>query len=757
MKKYLIFLLLLLVSVGASAVDVTTIDLSFGDRTQNSGDWQHRDVTDVSQIQVGDFILVSYDKVTTEGCQYAICDKDGSKIYTNGADSKWLCYNCPVGDTDFTFPVDADLYAKIVTEGKGLQIQDKGLAGNMTIQIIRVGENWKQYKPADATEIMSTPQYIKDWYNDGYVLKTSTDYVGKTLRVVCLDTGDDSYAFLKKDISGWPSLMSGSDKFSIAGWKYFEININTELNTLLKGDGLRIGGNNYYIAGIYVYGSDTTAPAWTDEDSDVIDTYKFSKELDGNTKAWDGATIPGKFFEFQGQGDLISTTKLANTRNNVIRFVFDGTAGEGAQVSAKDVDGDKNAASYIRQRNEIKNDQGYGTGSFYYVNYADVQNGAKYFDFELSDAITVFKVRNDDGSDNEDAWKTPVTGTGGVKKGMLSTLLQHGMEIGVNKVKVSAIQIRKSMVSKYVSGSAVYKHNLSNSDWRPVAFPYNLTQEQVRNAFGEGTKICELGPSKVTKEVKETGKVSNYYAISLNFKEVTGDVNADYPYIIKVGNVHSDNLYTIEDVKADVRDFQAYEFRTGKFDVSALNATMPTEGSADYNKNKEIYDLEQKIKGRLTDNVYMVFQSTAPVFNITNTSVGNVEIINGVENRTTLTIPGQNPSYYNYYFFDGALWPILTTERSMASGLAYIKFPAATKNLFDDAETETEDQASSKLVCLFPDDNSTTGIDNMVAPVKKQMPVAIYNLAGQLVRKGTSTEGLPKGIYVVNGKKVTIK
>lgn len=277
----------------------------------------------------------------------------------------------------------------------------------------------------------------------------------------------------------------------------------------------------------------------------------------------------------------------------------------------------------------------------------------------------------------------------------------------------------------------------------------------MKKAFGDGTKICELGPSKVTKKEVGDGKVSNSYAISLSFKEVDGDINADYPYIIKVGNVLSDNLYTIANVKADVRDFQAYEFRTGRFDVSALNATEPTAGSPDYDKNKEIYDFEQRIRGKLTDDAYMVFQSTAPVFNITNTNVGNVEIINGVNNRTTLTVPGQNPSYYNYYFYDGALWPVLTEERRLASGLAYIKFPAATKGLFDDAKTE--EQYSAKVVCLFPDDNSTTGIDDVVAPAKKQMPVAIYNLAGQLVRKGTSMEGLAKGIYVVNGKKLTIK
>jgi hypothetical protein len=33
----------------------------------------------------------------------------------------------------------------------------------------------------------------------------------------------------------------------------------------------------------------------------------------------------------------------------------------------------------------------------------------------------------------------------------------------------------------------------------------------------------------------------------------------------------------------------------------------------------------------------------------------------------------------------------------------------------------------------------------------------VYSLDGQLVHKGLSVEGLAKGIYIVNGKKVIIK
>lgn len=781
MKKYLIFLLFLLISVGANAA---TINLTFGTRTGGTNDWYEQEVTDAqTQLRVGDMVLVSYSEVTSGDCQYAICNKNGNKIYTNGADvvdgATQDYYTCPMGDKDFTFTVDQNLYNAIYSGG--LVIQEKGLNtdGKMTISVIRITEDWSQYKPANATEIMSTPQYIKDWYNEGYVLTTSTDYIGKTLRVVCLETGDDSYAFLKEKGNGDPAIMSGSDKFSIAGWKYFEIKINSTLNALLRGNGLRIGGNNYYIAGIYVYGNETEASDWKDEESDIIDDYVFQDAIGGDD--WVTADpIPGSFFEYHSSNNQISTEKIANTKNNIIRFVFESAAGSGAQVSAKDNDGINNAGTYIRQRNEEKNDQGYGTGNYYYVNYADVKEGADHFDFELSDAITVFKVKKDDGTDNPDAWKTPVTGEAGVKKGMLSTLLQNGMQIGAKNVKIKHVQIRKSMASKYITGYAEYVHPLSKEVWRPIALPYNLTRQQVETAFGSNVMICDLGASNVTKtKVMENGVSRYVYRIVFNFENVkvpnddkTADyLNANYPYIIKIKDNLDENKYHYSDgkgyegpfvfanVKADVRDFQAYEFRTGSFTYGDATSTdadkkfMTQEPADKASKEHQIWEFEQNIKNT-TQNAYLVFQSTAPVFNITNTSVGEVEHINGVTPYTSVS--QIDNGFKNYFFYDGALWPVEEGGRNIKSGLAYVRFPEATYNLFNEQNSVSEVASFAKIGSYFSVDDSTTGIEEIVAQPKKQNTEGIYSLGGQLIRKGTTTDGLAKGIYIVNGKKVIV-
>lgn len=279
--------------------------------------------------------------------------------------------------------------------------------------------------------------------------------------MICMDAGDDAYAFLKNNDKNWSSIMSGSDKFSIAGWRYFDIKVNTELQNIIKAygqdgkkGGLLIGGNNYTIFGIYLYGKKQEGSAdeldWKDDDTDVIDTYTFENAIDGSA-GWNNAFIPGSFFEYksvtgnQEEGsEVTSTTKLANTKNNIIRLVFDDKASAGAQVSAKDTENECKAA-YIRQRNDAKT----------YVNYADCA-GRDYYDFELSDAITIFEDWN------------KVKTTDGVKTGMLSKLLLNGMNVGAKNVKITSVQIRKSLISKYVKGYAeLTGHALSASNGAP--------------------------------------------------------------------------------------------------------------------------------------------------------------------------------------------------------------------------------------------------------------------------------------------------
>lgn len=65
----------------------------------------------------------------------------------------------------------------------------------------------------------------------------------------------------------------------------------------------------------------------------------------------------------------------------------------------------------------------------------------------------------------------------------------------------------------------------------------------------------------------------------------------------------------------------------------------------------------------------------------------------------------------------------------------------------------TSGQADMSLVTLSFS-YTTTGI-SQVEGIKKALQGKVYNLQGQFV--GSSLQGLSKGVYIINGKKVIIK
>ena len=66
----------------------------------------------------------------------------------------------------------------------------------------------------------------------------------------------------------------------------------------------------------------------------------------------------------------------------------------------------------------------------------------------------------------------------------------------------------------------------------------------------------------------------------------------------------------------------------------------------------------------------------------------------------------------------------------------------------------TSDNGDMSLVTLSFSYSTTTGI-SQVEGIKQALQGKVYNLQGQCV--GSSPQGLSKGVYIINGKKVIIK
>lgn len=75
-----------------------------------------------------------------------------------------------------------------------------------------------------------------------------------------------------------------------------------------------------------------------------------------------------------------------------------------------------------------------------------------------------------------------------------------------------------------------------------------------------------------------------------------------------------------------------------------------------------------------------------------------------------------------------------------------------------DAGLNNTSQAKDVKLFINEIEDETTGIGDIITdPAFSHAAYqydGVYNLQGQLVRQGTSLEGLPQGIYIVKGKKV---
>lgn len=85
-------------------------------------------------------------------------------------------------------------------------------------------------------------------------------------------------------------------------------------------------------------------------------------------------------------------------------------------------------------------------------------------------------------------------------------------------------------------------------------------------------------------------------------------------------------------------------------------------------------------------------------------------------------------------------------------GMAVVKGPGSSAKSFDVAFGEWEIVTPTAINEIIADAERNN------EPVKKVHLNVVYNINGQIVREGTtSIEGLPKGLYIVNGKKYMVK
>lgn len=263
--------------------------------------------------------------------------------------------------------------------------------------------------------------------------------------------------------------------------------------------------------------------------------------------------------------------------------------------------------------------------------------------------------------------------------------------------------------------------------WEALVSPVNLTCTQVWNTFGEDTRLSEL------VGLAEDGHEMRFKTVDLSRADATA-IYAGKCYVIKVPKVPQ---------------------------IARFVGSDPTEAREGEDKHEfSIFSTDPFIQGDIT------YYGPVYQFNgVTRTStLEDLIIVNGAgtyENGTVTKIyhspDGSGDVKFTGYFYKPAS---VSNAYVVSRGNMYFLGNQSWKSLTGTMWTleELNPENNNKLTFDFGD-GETTGIEDLssVTDDASEKADGVFNLNGQKVADGTSTEGLAKGIYVVGGKKIVVR
>ena len=298
---------------------------------------------------------------------------------------------------------------------------------------------------------------------------------------------------------------------------------------------------------------------------------------------------------------------------------------------------------------------------------------------------------------------------------------------------------------EYLKNGITYKNRVlrlaktfKQNSWNSFVLPVDLTVKQLRDAFGGTVRLAKL---------------NNLTATELQFETVTLDGKADkdtalvayQPYIIFPSKTMEDNNYspytaTIAKNGSTENPYKV-TIQAQRFEISGV--TFKTNEA---NEN-DLSLMNENWTTQLTQNVGTItaYGTFVRTFDPNAKQDETTGAWTFSSSKGTI-----RDGYYDLrgsYFFDqGDVYYSDTKARGLRGFSCWFKpnnNQAAPSVYVDGVKQETELTTIGELV-ISPEAANRYGHDN-----------GVYNLQGQ--RVGNTTEGLPSGIYIVNGHKFVVR
>ena len=287
---------------------------------------------------------------------------------------------------------------------------------------------------------------------------------------------------------------------------------------------------------------------------------------------------------------------------------------------------------------------------------------------------------------------------------------------------------------------------LNDNMWNSLILPVDLTWGQMKRTFGDAVKVAKLTALTENSVQFVTVEPANDDSVM---------VKAFEPYIVfppytqvKSAAYTVDRFYT--SAGEDNSEWLGKDYKPSKDENNRLTKTL----KADHYDITMVSLDREKLKANVDPKTW---ESTT-TFSTPDGNYGKM-VCKGTMAKTYedgKIISDRDNLNGDFFMYKGKL--IQVPHGNKDNGEPYSYGLKAFRCWF---ELDNSSTANSISLLINGVEDSATGIADIHGGTDctsyKRGIDGVFNMNGQMVRRGSSLEGLPKGLYVVNGKKIIIK
>ena len=269
--------------------------------------------------------------------------------------------------------------------------------------------------------------------------------------------------------------------------------------------------------------------------------------------------------------------------------------------------------------------------------------------------------------------------------------------------------------------------------WNTLVLPVSLTLKQLRDAFGPSTRLAQL------EQLTESG---------IQFKSVdfTDKANDDTALV-----AYKPYLIIPEKSEGQAAEYTSVYVETGATAAESMRVKIAKNHFVIPKVSLSVDDLKTKVDqntwattvSESTDGME-AWGTLARTFGTDATQDENGKWTFSDKN----IIKGRDDLKGSYFFANGKMYHSTTRVRGLRGFSCWFKPVNGTDN------------ANAQFTLDGVTQSGTTALDDIFTDGEQtvsRFAQGVYNLNGQLVKKGNSTAGLPSGVYIVGGKKCIVR